>query len=133
MELEGAAAALPARGHDVVTGEREQTGGVSVHVRVEIALDTAREEPDASDRSPACRNDLGHRRRRRDVVEQRLHRGESRQPAQQAARANERANARALVELERREGDAEPGGLGEDREHERFQEPMLRRRSASNS
>src|SRR6266508_3260690 len=128
VKLEGTAAALRFGDHDFEAGQREEAGRVPVHTRVEVALDAARQEPDAPDHAPAGGDKFREGRRGGNVLEEALNRREPRQPSQHAGRLHERSQPRALVELEERESRAQPCRLGKDREDERLEQSMLRRR-----
>src|SRR6266446_200231 len=128
VKLEGTAAALRRGDHDFEAGQPEEASRVPVHTRVEVALNAARQEPDSPDHAAAGGDKFRERRRRGNVLEEGFHRREPRQPSQHAGRLHERSQPGALVELEERESRAQPCRLGKDREDERLEQSMLRRR-----
>src|SRR4029453_8412695 len=97
---------------------------------VEVALDASGEEADAPARPPSRRHDLGKPSGGGNVLEQRVHRGQPREPPGDGGRAHEGAETGSLVELEERQRRAQTGGPGKEREDEGLEHAVLRGRAA---
>src|SRR5438552_1835835 len=96
-----------------------------------MALDAAREEPDAPPRRAPRRDPRGQRLGHRHVVEQRLERGEAGERAEQSRRAHEAAEPAPPVEPEDRERDAQARGLGEHGQDDVLEAPVSGRRAVA--
>ena len=123
MQLQRAAAPLPARRHDVPARQRQQAHRVAVDVGEEVPLHAAGQQGDASERAAARGQEFRQRGvGPRHVLQQRIHGGQTREATQQPGAPHERLDSPAPIAPEQAEDDGEPVGMREHAEQERLQQ-----------
>src|SRR3989441_8381907 len=131
VELEGAAAPLAARDHDLPPRERQQARRVAVDVGEQVALHAPGQEPDAAAPPPARRDQLRERLGPRHVAEQSLHRGEPREEPERPRGPHETLEPRPPIETQEPERRAHAVRLREHRIDDSVQEAPPRGRTVA--